>query len=72
VNLLRGATIPAAKAAQTHCIQGHLLDEANVYRAKNGTRQCRACRAIKNRAWAKKNRARRRQLDRQSYARRTA
>lgn len=72
VNLIRGDTIPARKAAQTHCINGHLLDGDNVYRAKNGTRQCRICRADRNRAWANDNRERRRELDRQSYARRTA
>jgi hypothetical protein len=27
----------------THCPAGHRYDEANTYRAPNGTRKCRAC-----------------------------
>ena len=40
VNILRGE--PATK---THCVHGHLLDEANTYRRRgsNGKRQCRTC-----------------------------
>ncbi len=35
---------PAArKAAQTHCIRGHLFDELNTFISKNGTRHCKAC-----------------------------
>jgi hypothetical protein len=30
--------------AQTHCKYGHLLDEINTYRNKNGHRSCKACR----------------------------
>lgn len=41
-NLLRGNTIVAAQAAQTHCKRGHLFDEANT-RVRNGQRLCRAC-----------------------------
>lgn len=71
VNLLRGDTIPAKNAAKTHCDQGHELSEANTYRAKNGSRQCRQCRAAYSIAWANNNRERRRELDRESYRRRT-
>lgn len=70
VNLLRGDTIPARKAAQTHCINGHPFDDDNTYRAKNGTRGCRICKAERNRAWVAANRDRRRELDRECYARR--
>lgn len=35
------------KRLWTHCIRGHAFDEANTYRAKNGTRRCRKCRAEK-------------------------
>lgn len=31
------------KAAQTHCIHGHLFDEANTKIRSNGTRECRQC-----------------------------
>lgn len=69
INLLRGTTIPARKAAQTHCLHGHLLSGKNLYRVKNGTRQCRTCKRAKYRAWVKQNRSRRRQLDRDHYRR---
>lgn len=51
-NVLRGDTIPAAKARQTHCIpRGHPLSGANVYlHPKRGTRHCRACAAERKRA----------------------
>lgn len=42
-NLLRGKGVTAKKAAQTHCVRGHLFDEANTIIHKNGTRHCRAC-----------------------------
>lgn len=32
----------------THCIHGHVFDDANTYRWKNG-RYCRACRARRER-----------------------
>jgi hypothetical protein len=71
INLLRGNTIPARKAAQTHCEHGHEFTPDNIYHAKNGTRQCRACRAEWSVKWAANNRERRRELDRLSYRRRT-
>lgn len=42
-NLLRGETIPARFAVRTHCQNGHLLDEANIYQYGN-QRLCRLCR----------------------------
>lgn len=42
-NLMRGKTVAAAKAAQTHCIHGHEFDTANTYYQTNGTRRCRTC-----------------------------
>lgn len=43
-NLLRGATIPARRAAQTHCIHGHEFTPENTYRRKgDGVRQCKTC-----------------------------
>lgn len=47
VNLLRGQTITASKAQQTHCIHGHAFTPENTYIKRNGTRQCRACDAIR-------------------------
>lgn len=69
-NLLRGNTIPAKKAGQTHCEQGHAFTPENTYHTKNG-RSCRICRKNANAKWAASNRERRRELDRQSYARRS-
>lgn len=43
-NTLRGATLPAANAAKTHCPQGHAYDEVNTYRTAKGQRVCRQCR----------------------------
>lgn len=48
-NMLRGDTLPAKEAAQTHCKRGHLFDEANTYR-RRGSRECRACIASRARA----------------------
>lgn len=44
-NVLRGNTFAAAKVAQTHCIHGHELTEANLYRRKDrpNSRECLTC-----------------------------
>jgi len=42
-NILRGETIMAKNAAQTHCKNGHPFDEANTYHYR-GFRHCRECR----------------------------
>lgn len=58
-NLLRGDTIAARRAAQTHCVNGHALDGANVYiRPGSGTRTCKECRRIRARAYKAKIRSR--------------
>lgn len=48
-NLLRGETLTASRASQTHCKRSHPFDEANTYIAANGTRKCRACMAFRAR-----------------------
>lgn len=48
-NILRGDTIMAAKAKQTHCIHGHLFDMLNTIMKSNRTRRCRACHNERNR-----------------------
>lgn len=45
VNLLRGFGPTGLQARQKACIHGHPFDEVNTYRAANGTRKCRICRA---------------------------
>jgi hypothetical protein len=44
-NVLRGDSMPARKAKQTHCIHGHLLSEDNIYRevTRPNGRKCREC-----------------------------
>lgn len=46
-NLLRGTGFSAVNGAKTHCVRGHLFDDANTIRAKLG-RGCRKCAAIRN------------------------
>lgn len=41
-NLIRSASIVAARAAQTHCLRGHAFTDANT-RRRGGSRICRAC-----------------------------
>ncbi len=68
VNLLRGNTIPARKAAQTHCEKGHEFTEENIYRNRNGTRGCRKCRHAYNLKWCAEHREYRRKWDNDYYA----
>lgn len=52
VNSLRGETLAARQAAQTHCIKGHPFEGANLVIGTRGARICRTCRteAAKERA----------------------
>lgn len=43
INLLRGETVPARRAAKTHCKRGHPFDEENTRIDKKGRRVCRTC-----------------------------
>ena len=58
VNLLRGETLTAREAAQTHCLRGHPFDAINTYRSpsKPDIRECRACRADSSRAQKERRR----------------
>jgi hypothetical protein len=56
-NVLRGNTIAARRAAQTHCVRGHPFDEANTIRVGAG-RACRECQRQANRESQRKRRAR--------------
>jgi hypothetical protein len=44
-NILRGDGIPARRARQTHCLNGHELVGENIYRVSTrpNVRHCRAC-----------------------------
>lgn len=46
-NLLRGDTVPAHRAAITHCPRGHEYTPENTY-LYNRQRYCRACRRARN------------------------
>lgn len=48
VNLLRGDTLVARKARQTHCIHGHELTGENVFIKHQGTRGCLTCRRARD------------------------
>lgn len=47
VNVLRGDNFMARRARQTHCVNGHLFDQANTL-AQSGGRKGRRCRTCKN------------------------
>ncbi len=50
-NMLRGNTVPARYARQTHCLRGHPFDEANTYHPPSSRKRvCRECRGIRSRA----------------------
>lgn len=49
-NILASTNHVARRAAVTHCPAGHAYDDANTYRARNGTRKCRACKNASTRA----------------------
>mgnify|MGYP001575286960 CR=1 FL=1 len=49
-NVLRGESLNARRARQTHCIHGHLLSGSNLY-IKQGYRQCRKCHVIETRRY---------------------
>jgi hypothetical protein len=53
-NTRRGQTIAAKHAATTHCPQGHEYTPENTYSSKRGERDCRQCRRVHSREWARK------------------
>ena len=55
VNIMRGETIAAQRAAQTHCVNGHEFTDGNTYaHPKTGTRTCKECARIRARAYKAK------------------
>ncbi len=47
-NKRRGEGVAGTKSRQTHCVHGHVFDEANTHIRSNGTRQCRECQTGRN------------------------
>lgn len=52
VNVLRGDTVAARAAAQTHCAQGHEFD----FRSRHGVRKCRTCKRASDARYRAKRR----------------
>ena len=48
VNTLRGYGRTAMQARRIHCPQGHVYDSPNIYRPRSGSRQCRACKRLRD------------------------
>ena len=44
-NVMRGESVPARRARQSHCKRGHEFTVANTYVSKRGHRTCRRCHA---------------------------
>lgn len=53
-NLLRGKTVAAKHAQQTHCHNGHALTGLNLYIRPGGQRSCMMCRRHNVRVWRAK------------------
>lgn len=58
-NVLRADSIPARRAAKTHCVKGHPLAGDNLIpgKLKIGKRECRACDAERQRIYGRRQRA---------------
>ncbi|MHC4951671.1 MAG: HNH endonuclease signature motif containing protein [Planctomycetota bacterium] len=53
-NVMRGESIPAQFARNTHCKYGHPFDKENTYYRLTGGRRCRECARRSWREWNKK------------------
>ena len=49
VNILRGFSVAAQHARQTHCSEGHPFSGDNLYVRPNGKRECRTCQTRRRR-----------------------
>jgi hypothetical protein len=56
VNSLRSDSLMAKYAQVTHCVHGHLFDEANTHRPARGGRHCLTCAARRQRSRLRKER----------------
>ena len=53
-NVMRGIGYGPTNAAKTHCKRAHIFDAKNTYLDKHGKRQCRACKAMKQREYVRR------------------
>lgn len=55
-NNSRGRSGSAINSRKTHCVHGHLFDEANTHIDKRGRRHCRMCSRLRRREYLKRSR----------------
>jgi len=55
-NLMRGETLTAARAVQTHCIHGHEFTLENTRVKPNGCRECKTCHRNQSREYGRRKR----------------
>jgi hypothetical protein len=53
-NLLRGETLAAENTQKTSCKHGHEFTPENTYYAKNGSRVCRTCNRMRQKAYVRR------------------
>ena len=66
VNIMRGNSVPARRARQTHCKEGHELAGDNLFVTVRGHRICRTCRRMADRKRQPAKRQRRREREKQA------
>lgn len=65
-NVRRSDSITNVLASRTSCINGHELTETNTYYRRDGTRNCRECKRIRDRVRKARVRLERQQLGKES------
>lgn len=55
-NTMRGISLWAVNARKTHCMRGHEFTAENTIQIKTGSRRCRECQRLRNRAYRRGSR----------------
>ncbi len=71
-NTMRGNSFSRINAEKTHCALGHPFEGDNLYRYKDGRRECRTCMIVRQRAYYAANRERLIKRERARYEERKA
>lgn len=71
-NTMRGNSFSRINAEKTHCALGHPFEGENLYRYKDGRRECRTCMIVRQRAYYSANRERIIKRERARYEARKA